>query len=456
MYDVVVIGGGPGGYAAAIRSAQLGGRVALIEAGEIGGTCVNRGCIPTKVWLRAAYLLYCWRRGEMFGFRGSIEKPDFSMIVARKSGVGQDIRVGMESLLANNGVELVRGRAMLKNAREVGVQGRDLPAEKIILATGSVLSKPRIPGLEQAALTTDELLDLDHLPHSVLIYGGGPIEVEAAQILGVFGSQVCLLTDQPRILAREDSETSQRIAQALRDQGIEIVTRTNLEEIRSSGAGFEAVLSGKSARTLLVDRVLVGSRTPNTADLGLESAGVRLNDDHGVRVNDRLETSLPGVFAIGDVTGGWMQSHAASAMAVTAAENALGQDNRFPFNLVPRGIWTFPQVGSVGLSEEEAEEAGYEVEVGSFPMSINGLAMSYDELTGAVKMVADSETGELLGVHMVGANATELVGEAVLALQLECTTDELAHTMRVHPTFSEAVMDAGRDAMAWALYLPKR
>ena len=188
----------------------------------------------------------------------------------------------------------------------------------------------------------------------------------------------------------------------------------------------------------------------------LKQAGIRVNADGSVRVNEKLQTSLDGIYAIGDITGGWMNSHAASAMGVTAAENAMGQDIDFPFNLVPRGLWTSPQVGSVGLTEEDAEKKGFEVEVGDFPYAINGLAMGYDEVDGAVKIVLEAQTQEILGIHIVGANAIELVGEAVMALQLECTSDELAHTIRLHPTFSEALMDAGRDASGWALYLPPK
>jgi dihydrolipoamide dehydrogenase len=226
--------------------------------------------------------------------------------------------------------------------------------------------------------------------------------------------------------------------------------------VEKSDGQFTAGLAGPEARSVEAAHVIVAARKPNIAGLGLEDAGVVVSEDGAVSVSDALETSAAGIYAIGDVTGGWMLSHAASAMGVTAAENAMGQDNAFPFHLIPRGIWTFPQVGAVGLTEEEAEKQGHDVEIGDFPYSINGLAMARDEVDGAVKIVTEAEHGEILGVHIVGAGATELVGEAVLALQLECTADELAHTLRMHPTFSEAMMDAGRDVGAWCLYLPKR
>lgn len=457
MKDVIVIGGGPGGYAAAIRACQLGGKVVLVEEGEIGGTCVNRGCIPTKIWSRAAYLLYWIRMADEFGIKISIQGFDLQTIVARKSGVAGDIRMGMEGLLANNGVELVKGRAVLKSPQEVDVDGTIIRGKKVILATGSYLDMPDLPGLEQAALTTDQVLDMTEIPSSVLIWGAGLIEVEMASFLSIFGCKVSLVTEQSRILPQEDHETSQRIAQALRrDQGVELLRRSSLQSIRHSKDGYECTMSGSKEQAVKVKNVLICSRKPNTAHLGLEEVGVRLNEDNSICVNERLETSVEGIHAIGDATGGWMLSHAASAMAIVAAENAMGKTSTFSFRLIPRGIWSLPEVGAVGLSEEEAEKKGIEIEVGNFPYSINGLAMARNEMVGAVKVVSDARNGEILGVHIVGPNATELIGEAVLAIQLESTVRELANSIRVHPTFSEAVVEAARDAANWALYLPRR
>ncbi|MBW1787423.1 MAG: dihydrolipoyl dehydrogenase [Deltaproteobacteria bacterium] len=456
MYDVLVIGGGPGGYAAGIRAAQLGGKTALVEDAELGGTCVNRGCIPSKVWHRAAYLLYWIRRADEFGIQAPVEALDLGAIVERKNGVAAEIRTGMEALLGNNGIEFIRGRGRLKGPGEVAVDGKVLNAKTIILATGSSLHIPDIPGLKEAAVTTDQVLNLTRVPESALICGNGPIEIEAATVLNQFGSKVYLSMDSARPLPREDGETGQRIGQALREQGVELLPKTELASVKQASSGCEALLSGASEKTLKVEAVVASSRKPATGDLGLENLGVACDETGAVKVNERLETSVKEVYAIGDATGGWMLSHASSAMGVCAAENAMGRQVRFSNRLVPRGVWSIPQVGAVGLSEEEAEEQGYDVQVGDFPNAINGLAMSRNQVEGAVKIVSDATYGDILGVHIVGANATELIGEAVMALQLECTTDELAHTIRVHPTFSEAVMDAGRDAENWALYLPTK
>ena len=457
LFDVIVIGGGPGGYAASIRASQMGGNVALIEAAQIGGTCVNRGCIPSKVWLYAADLLKKIKNANEFGIKASVEALDLNAIVSRKTGVANDIRMGMGGLLGNNGVEVITGRALLTGSREIRVDNRTLEAKAIILATGSVLNIPTVPGIEEAALTTDQVFDMTEPPDSVLIWGSaGAIEVEMASLLNGFGCKVYLITESRRILPMEDGDTSQRIAQALREQGVEILPRYSLKGVKKSGEGYDCSLEGPEAKTLSVQRVLVSARKPNTSRLGLEQAGVSIKDDSSIQINNKLETTAKGIYAIGDATGGWMLSHAASSMAVVAAENAMGSTKTYPDQLIPRGIWTSPQVGSVGLSEESAEDQGIDVEVGDFPYSINGLAMARGEMAGAVKVVTDAKFGAILGVHIVGSNATELVGEAVMAMQLEATVNELANSIRVHPTFSESLVDAARDARSWALYLPKR
>jgi dihydrolipoamide dehydrogenase len=456
MHDVIVIGGGPGGYAAAIRASQLDGKVALVESAEVGGTCVNRGCIPTKIWLHAAHLLHGIRSADAFGIKTSVQGLDFQRIVQRKNGVSGDIRMGMEGLLANNRVDVIRGRAVLKSPKEVKVDGSVLETKKIIIATGSSLSLLDVPGLEEAALTTDQVLEMTDVPSSVLVWGAlGPIEVEMATLLSIFGCKVILISESRRLLPREDGETSQRLAQGLREQGVDVLSRFTLESVQKSKIGYRCTLSGREEQTVDVEKVLISSRKPNTANLGLEPLGIQLKEDDGIQVNEQLQTSVDGIYAIGDATGGWMLSHASSSMGITAAENAMGKNRNFPSHLIPRGIWTLPEVGAVGLSEEEAEQQGLEVEVGGFPFSINGLAMSRNEMDGAVKIISDARYGEILGVHIVGARATELIGEAVLAMQLEATVRELARSIRAHPTFSENVAEAARDAVNWALYLPR-
>ncbi len=453
MYDVVILGGGPGGYAAAIRASQLKGKVALVEGTELGGTCVNRGCIPSKVWLRSAYLKHWIERSEEFGLKTTLQGWDLGALVQRKNGVGNDIRGGMGALLKKNGVDLIIGRGILKNSKEVSVDGKSYEAKKIIIATGSSPAVPAVPGLVEMALTAEQVFDLEELPPSVLILGGGPIEVELAAIFAAFGTKTTLAVPERRILVQEDNGTSQRLTQALKDQGIEIIRGVLADEIIKSEGEVSARFSEKWVKAA---RIVVGGRKPNTAGMGLESLGLKLKDDGAINVNDRLETSVTGVYAIGDVTGGWMLSHAASTMGVTAAENAMGGEALFRSHLVPRGLWTNPEMAAVGISEEEAGKQGLDINVGYFPYPVNGLAMLRGQVDGAVKIISEAKYGQILGVHIVGAGATELIGEAVMALQLECTVDELAHSIRMHPTFSECMMDAARDASSWALYLPPR
>ena len=453
MHDVLIIGGGPGGYAAAIRAAQLGGKVALIDASDLGGTCVNRGCIPSKIWLRAACIKNMIERSDEFGLESTFNGLDLNALMNRKKEVGQGIRGGMNALLKKNKVELITGRAVLKSAGEVVVDKKSFPAKNIIIATGSSVNVPEIKGLKDALLTSDQFFDLTEMPKSVLVMGDGAIEVELASILTSFGTRTTLVIPGRRILPGEDHDTSLRLSQALQEQGLSIVTSSVVESVEKRGNGFKAVLGDK---TLEADRILAAGRRPNTSDLGLAATGIKTDESGFITVNDKLETSVKGVYAIGDVTGGWMLSHAASTMAVAATENAMGRNAVFNANIVPRGLWTSPQVAAVGLTEEQAEKAGYEVEVGDFPYPVNGLAMLSGQVDGGVKIIADAENKEILGVHIVGAGATEIIGEAVLALQLECTSEELAHTIRMHPTFSECIMDSARDVEGWALYLPPK
>jgi dihydrolipoyl dehydrogenase len=453
MYDVIVLGGGPGGYAAAIRAAQLKGKVALVEAKELGGTCVNRGCIPSKVWLRAAHLKHWIERAQEFGLTATLQSWNPGAIVQRKNEVGRDIQAGMEALLKKNNVDLIRGRGFLKNNQEVSVEDKTLEGKKLIIATGSTPDLDRLQGWTGSALTAEQIFDLEELPESVLILGGGPIEVETAAVLTAFGSRTTLAVQERRILPREDDETSQRLTQALQEQGLEIIRGVRAEEISQSEGQVKVRLGEKWVK---VTRIVDALRKANTKGLGLENLGLRPNGDGSIPVNNKLETVLPGVYAIGDVSGGWMLSHAASTMGVCAAENAMGEKAVFQAHLVPRGLWTNPEVAAVGLSEEEAEKQGHEILVGSFPYPVNGLAMLRGQVEGAVKIVSEARYGQILGVHIVGAGATEIIGQAVMALQLECTMDDLAHSIRMHPTFSECLMDAARDAASWALYLPPR
>jgi len=455
MYDAVIVGGGPGGYAASIRSAQLGGKAALVEAADIGGTCVNRGCIPAKVWGQGAYLNRLIQNAEAFGITATVKSTDLSVLVDRKNGASADIKMGMGGLLGNNGIEVIAGNGIIKGPGVVEVDGKQLETKSIIIATGTTPVLPEIKGIKDVHLSTDQLFAMDQVPESVLVYGADHVEVEMASILNAFGCKVRLAFEDARILPAEDGDTSQRIAAILRDQGVEILPRVSLKSVKKSGKRFQTVLAGNKEQSVTVNRILTSIRHPNTREIGLETAGIALDDKGFIKVDENLKTNIDSVYAVGDVTGGWQLSYAATAMGVVAAENAIGQSSIFNNRLVPRGLNTFPEAAAVGLSEEEAEQMGYEVEVGNFPMSINGVAIARGELDGAVKIVSDAQYGEVLGVHIVGSHASELIWGAGLAMQMEATVEDIARTIVVHPTFSESITLASQDAMDWSLYLPK-
>jgi dihydrolipoamide dehydrogenase len=456
MYDVIVIGGGPGGYAAAIRSAQLGGKTALIEPTELGGTCVNRGCIPAKIWNRAARVKHSIERSGDFGIQAVVEKVDLETIVQRRKGIPNDIQTGMKSLCKNNKIDVIQGYGTFRSANALNVEGKTVEGKSFIIATGTSILKPAVRKLDDAcAMTTDQVLEMTKVPSSILIDGSRAIEVEMAFILNSFGAKVYMLIQGPRVLAEEDGIISQRITKSLRDQGIEMIPRSKLDALEKSANGYTARLSGAEDKSIEVQRYLVSSRKPNV-DLNLDVVGVELAQNGFIAVDDGLKTSTDHIYAVGDVTGGKQLSYAATCMGVVAAENAMGGSSTFNANLVPRAHWTIPEAASVGITEEEAELQGLDVEIGECPISVNGVAMAYGETDGTVKVIAGAEYGEILGVHIVGSHATEVIWGASIAMQMEGTAEDLAYSLAVHPTFSESIAMAGQDAMGWALYLPRK
>lgn len=442
MYDVIIVGGGPGGYAAALRAAQLKAKVAFIENISLGGTCVARGCIPSKLWLHAAGMLEQSRKAADFGLDLTVGPMNYAALVERKQGVSDNIRMGIEGRLASLGVDVIMGTGTLVSATKVQVGTESYEAKNIIVATGSTLARPTLAGIDAMAFTSDDALNMKDIPASVLITDATYIGVEFATLFSLLGSTVVFAVPETRILPTEDQDTSQRIAQALRERGVKILARHTLTAVAANGCTLK---SGDKEQVIKVDKVFISQRKPVTEGLGLEALGIGFNDDGGIKVNEQCRTACSTVFAVGDCTGGLMLSHVASAMGNCAADNCMGKMSKFSAHLASRAMWGMPEMGSVGLSEEQAERQGYDVEVGGFPYAYNGYAMLRGDVDGAVKMVSDAKTGEILGVHIVGANATELIGEAVLAMQLECTVSEFAKGIRVHPTFSETLVDSAHD-----------
>ena len=459
-YTVAVLGAGPGGYVAALKAAQLGASVALVEKEHLGGTCLNYGCIPSKAILASAELMHHVQHAAEMG----IDVPagaavNWAKIQSRKDKVLQTLRTGIKGLLGARKVTVYPGRAALAGPGKVVVTkpagaADTFTADKIILAVGSV--PWRIPGWPtdvNIVCTSDEALHWKSLPKRLLIVGGGVIGCEFACMMQALGVEVTVVEMLPQILPSLDGQVAQVLAKIFTARGIKIFTGVKIESLALAGSGAVAKLG--TGESIDVERVLVATgRRPNTADLGLEAIGVA-TDRGFVRVNDRMETAVSGVYCIGDANGRCLLAHAASAHGITAAENALGHGHEFNAP-IPNAVYTFPEVGSVGLTAEEARAKGMPVSVGHFPLSHLGKALAVNANEGFVKVVRHRETDQLLGVHMIGHNVTEGIAAAGALLHQKATVQEVAETVFAHPTISEAIKEAAEDALAMGLHLPPR
>lgn len=454
MPDVIVIGGGPGGTAAATRAAQLGAQVALIERAQLGGNCVNRNCIPLTSLLASVELFRRLRQAGEMGVQVGPATLDLQGMIARKERLVGDLRDGMAGLLPTFGIEVVQGEARLVDLRTVEVDGRRLRATRaVILATGAQWAP--VPAGVEGLLRPDEALKLEAVPGRLVLWGGGAAEVEFATLYAALGSRVTLVVDGPYPLPEEDYEIGQRLQALLQGQGVEVLTDARLRSATRTADGLKVVLAGARGETeVAADRVLWAGRVPDGEGLGLAEVGVERKEG-AVVVDDRQETSVPGIFAVGDLTGGPMYSSLATAEGLVAAENAMGRARSLDRRAVPRYAFSIPEVAAVGLTEDQAMDAGYEVEVANVPLATSARAMGLGEIEGGIKLVADRKRGRLLGVHIVGYRATELIAEAALALQLEALAEDLAWAIRIHPTLSESMVEAGRAILGQALYVPR-
>jgi len=467
-YDVVVIGSGTGGYVAAIRAAQLGLRVACVErAPVLGGTCLNWGCIPTKALLEHAHAMKVVQSAREWGVTigEAAVGIDLKQVHARKDKIVKGLTKGIEYLFKKNKVDWIRGTGRLAGAGRVAVTGeqaQDLQAREIVVATGST---PRsVPGVEidrKRIITSDEAIHLRELPGTIAILGSGAVGVEFASIFRRFGSEVTIIELLPRLVPIEDEAVSAELEKSFRKQGIKVLTGTKVSSARADGNGVNLTAALPDGRTeqLRADYLLVATgRGPVTEGLGAEEAGLQLERGY-VLTDDLLRTPVPGISAIGDVvtlgTGVHPQlAHLSSAEGILAAERIAGRDVR-PINYghVPGCTYCDPEIGSVGLTEQAAQARGYDVRVGTFPFGVLGRAKMAGETEGFVKIVAEKKYDEVLGVHMIGPRATELVAEATLALRLECTVEELIRTIHAHPTMAEAIGEAAHAAHGNAIHL---
>ena len=446
-YDVVVIGAGPGGYVSAIRCAQLGMKAAIVERDALGGVCLNWGCIPSKALLKNAEVLSYVRRGEEFGLRFDNFHADFSAAIDRsRRVVDRNVR-GVAYLLRKNNIDHIAGEASIVSPGtvEVSPQGDRINARNIIIATGArPRSIPSLPVDGERVITSRESIVLRDLPESIVIVGGGAIGVEFAYVYRMYGVEVTVVELLPRLVPNEDEEISRQLERSLSRQGINIMTGAGVSGVTPSGGGVSVSVSQNGIEhTVEAGKVLaaVGIQ-PNTEGLGLDRLGVATERGY-ITIDDRMATNVPGVFAIGDVTGRLALAHAASAQAVNAAEAIAGQETQpLDYTYMPKATYCQPQVASFGLTEEQAVAQGHEVKVGKMNVLANGKAMAMGETEGLVKLVMDARYGELLGAHLIGPEVTELLGELSLTRLLEGTSLELGWAVHAHPSISEMLKEA--------------
>ena len=453
-FDVIVIGGGPGGYVAAIRAAQLGLQTALIEKEALGGVCLNWGCIPTKALLRNAEVIHLLSQGETFGFRFENLVVDYRAAQRRSREIVTRQTQGLDYLMRKNKIAVYTGTAGLNSRTQVEIQpsGRTLSAGNIILATGArVRLLPGVIADGEQIITYRQALALSEVPASAIIIGAGPIGMEFATLWHRYGCRVTVVEMLPRVLPLEDDDISREAEKQFQQAGIEIKTGARVEAVTVSAEGVKARIEQEDqAGTISADKVLIAiGFVPNSEDLGLEALGVA-TDRGAIVIDDRMRTTIPTLYAIGDVTGKLGLAHVASAQGLIAAETIAGlEPPMLNYAKLPRCTYSAPEVASVGLTEKEAAEAGYDVITSTFPFRPNGKALALDEPDGLVKLVAEARYKEVLGVHLVGAQVTELIAGPAGMIGLETTAEELAHTVHPHPSLSEVIMEAARGLLGW-------
>jgi dihydrolipoamide dehydrogenase len=439
LYDIIIIGGGMGGYVAAIRGAQLGAKVVLIEKDKLGGVCLNRGCIPTKTLLHSAELFTTIKKAERFGILVASPELDFNQMMARKDQVVKTHVGGVQWLMKSNGIDVIHGNAELVSPEAVSVNGKQIEARNLIIAVGSVPAELSIPGAgESNVITSDEVFSLDHLPESIVIIGGGVIGVEMAALFQNLDCITTVIELLDRIVPMMDGEVSASLTEILKRQGVRIITGARVEAIQREGLSYNRNEVSQNINASLV--LMAVGRRSNGNRLDFDKLGIK-HDRGFIATDERLRTNIPGVYAVGDVNGKYMLAHVAAMEGIVAVENIMGHDRVMDYHAVPQCIYTFPEVASVGLTEEEAVNEGYRIKVSRFPVKANGKSMADGNWEGFIKMVAGS-TGEILGVHIIGPHATEMITQGSMAIGLKATAADITRIVFPHPTVSEIISEA--------------
>jgi len=460
--NVVIIGGGPGGYVAAIKAAHLGLKAVLVEKDKLGGVCLNKGCIPTKSLISTAEVLNHIQRAGEFGIQVKDYSFDFTAIMKRKDLITRRLSSGVEQLMKANQVRVVRGEGQIVEPGTVEILDADgqkeiIKTKNIIIATGSSVMKLPIPGLDvEGVITSDEALSLSELPSRMIIIGGGVVGIEFAGIFRALGVEVTVVEMLPRILLPIDEEIARRLTVSLKRKGIEILTECKVKEIKKNNQNLEVLVStSEGEKKLETEKVLLAAgRVPELGNIDIQGLDIEL-DGRAIKVDEKMRTNISGIYAVGDVVGKIMLAHVASREGIVAVENIAGKEVLMDYKVVPNCVFSMPEVASVGLTEEEARKEIDNIKVSKFPFMANGKALGMGETEGMVKIIADGDTLELLGLHILGAHASDLIAEGTLALSMEATAEEIINTIHAHPTLAEAIAEAAEGITGKPIHLAR-
>jgi len=444
-YDIIVLGSGPGGYVTAIRASQLGFKTAIVEKESLGGVCLNWGCIPTKALLKSAQVFEYLKHAEDYGLKVEGADKDFDAVVKRSRNVAEGMSKGVQFLMKKNKIDVIDGFGKLKPGKKIEVDGKEYSADNIIIATGARSRElPSLPQDGEKIIGYRKAMTLDKQPKSMIVVGSGAIGCEFGSFYNSMGTDVTIVEYMPNIVPVEDEEVSKQFERSLKKAGIKIMTNASVESVDTSGDGVVATVKTKKGEEKLeADIVLsaVGIKT-NIEGIGLEDVGI-ITDKDKVIVNDWYQTNMPGYYAIGDITPGPALAHVASAEGIICVEKIAGMHvEKLDYGNIPGCTYASPEIASVGMTEKQAKEAGYELKIGKFPFSASGKASASGNKDGFVKVIFDAKYGEWLGCHMIGAGVTDMIAEAVLGRKLETTGHEVLKAVHPHPTMSEAVMEA--------------